>query len=95
MSEKTTDSIALVPDRVIDGRSQEALENIAVIVEGQSIAALVDRGRRELPIRIDYVGKNIPTQPGEVVTLQGSGGSGTDVSEGPLRVVLEPGSAGG
>jgi imidazolonepropionase-like amidohydrolase len=32
-----------MPDRVIDARSAEALDNIAVIVEGQSIAALIDR----------------------------------------------------
>jgi pyrimidine operon attenuation protein/uracil phosphoribosyltransferase len=34
------------------------------------LAALVDRGHRELPIRVDYVGKNIPTAPGEEVRLR-------------------------
>src|SRR5438067_6858798 len=34
------------------------------------LAALVDRGHRELPIRADYVGKNLPTAPGEQVRLR-------------------------
>jgi len=34
------------------------------------LATLIDRGHRELPIRADYVGKNIPTAPGEQVNLR-------------------------
>jgi pyrimidine operon attenuation protein/uracil phosphoribosyltransferase len=34
------------------------------------VVALVDRGHRELPIRIDYVGKNIPTQRVDHVQLR-------------------------
>ncbi len=34
------------------------------------LATLVDRGHRELPIRADYVGKNIPTAPNEQVRLR-------------------------
>ena len=34
------------------------------------LATLVDRGHRELPIRADYVGKNIPTAPNERVRLR-------------------------
>jgi pyrimidine operon attenuation protein/uracil phosphoribosyltransferase len=48
------------------------------------VVALVDRGHRELPIKIDYVGKNIPTQPGESVILRGVDGT----LSGPLEVVL-------
>jgi pyrimidine operon attenuation protein/uracil phosphoribosyltransferase len=33
------------------------------------LAALVDRGHRELPIRPDYVGKNVPTSRSERVTV--------------------------
>jgi pyrimidine operon attenuation protein/uracil phosphoribosyltransferase len=33
-------------------------------------AVLVDRGHRELPIRADYVGKNLPTASGEQVSLR-------------------------
>jgi pyrimidine operon attenuation protein/uracil phosphoribosyltransferase len=38
---------------------------------GVQVAALVDRGHRELPIRIDYVGKNVPTQRGDRVVMRG------------------------
>jgi pyrimidine operon attenuation protein/uracil phosphoribosyltransferase len=47
---------------------------------------LVDRGHRELPIKPDYVGKNVPTQIGEVVRMSGEGRS----LEGPLAVVVMP-----
>jgi pyrimidine operon attenuation protein/uracil phosphoribosyltransferase len=33
------------------------------------LAVLVDRGHRELPIRADHVGKNVPTQPGDDVRV--------------------------
>ncbi len=36
------------------------------------VVALVDRGHRELPIKIDYVGKNIPTRRSDRVELRGS-----------------------
>jgi pyrimidine operon attenuation protein/uracil phosphoribosyltransferase len=55
------------------------------------VVALVDRGHRELPIRIDYVGKNIPTKAGDSVQLLGETGE----LEGPLRVVLVPAAARG
>ena len=34
------------------------------------LAALIDRGHRELPIRADYIGKNLPTHPEERVEVQ-------------------------
>ncbi|MCY7913582.1 bifunctional pyr operon transcriptional regulator/uracil phosphoribosyltransferase, partial [Bacillus haynesii] len=34
------------------------------------LAVLVDRGHRELPIRADYIGKNIPTSKAEKVMVQ-------------------------
>jgi pyrimidine operon attenuation protein/uracil phosphoribosyltransferase len=34
------------------------------------LAVLVDRGHRELPIRPDYVGRNLPTNRGERITVQ-------------------------
>ena len=34
------------------------------------LAVLVNRGHRELPIRADYVGKNVPTSAREVVSVQ-------------------------
>ena len=50
------------------------------------VVGLVDRGHRELPIKLDYVGKNVPTSPEEIVQLNGNDGrSGT-----PLEVVILP-----
>jgi pyrimidine operon attenuation protein/uracil phosphoribosyltransferase len=44
------------------------------------VVALVDRGHRELPIKIDYVGKNIPTQRTDHVELRtGPAGKGMEV----------------
>jgi pyrimidine operon attenuation protein/uracil phosphoribosyltransferase len=44
------------------------------------VVALVDRGHRELPIKIDYVGKNIPTQRSDHVELRARpGGDGMEV----------------
>lgn len=69
--------IILVEDVVNTGRTIRAAMD-ALMDFGRprivQVVALVDRGHRELPIRIDYVGKNIPTQPGEIVTLQGHAG---------------------
>ncbi len=48
------------------------------------VAALVDRGHRELPIRVDYVGKNIPTARDDLVKLQ----SDADAPESAMQVVL-------
>jgi len=48
------------------------------------VVALVDRGHRELPIKIDYVGKNIPTNRDELVQLQARNGS----YQRPLEVVV-------
>ena len=48
------------------------------------LAALVDRGHRELPIRPDYVGKNVPTSRSEVVSVfmeETDGRTGVDLYE--------------
>jgi len=58
--------------------------------KGVQVVALVDRGHRELPIRIDFVGKNIPTNQAERVVLQGRDGE----LDPPLEVRVE-GAAGG
>lgn len=58
------------------------------------VVGLVDRGHRELPIRLDYVGKNVPTQADEEVRMSGSGGD----LDGALEVVVipsEPENSGG
>jgi pyrimidine operon attenuation protein/uracil phosphoribosyltransferase len=53
--------------------------------QGVQVMALVDRGHRELPISLDYVGKNIPTQADDHVLLQGADGGSLD---GALEVVV-------
>jgi pyrimidine operon attenuation protein/uracil phosphoribosyltransferase len=50
------------------------------------VVALIDRGHRELPIKIDYVGKNIPTSRRERVVMRGREGG----LDGPLEVVVLP-----
>ncbi|EGS9998124.1 bifunctional pyr operon transcriptional regulator/uracil phosphoribosyltransferase PyrR [Clostridium perfringens] len=45
------------------------------------LAVLVDRGHKELPIRADYVGKNIPTSEDEIIKVQIKEIDGTDSVE--------------
>ncbi len=64
--------IVLVDDVFYTGRStRAAIEGIFAIGRPALIqlAVLVDRGHRELPIRADYVGKNIPTSRSESVEV--------------------------
>ena len=37
--------------------------------QGIQLAVLIDRGHKELPIRADYVGKNIPTSKNEIIAV--------------------------
>jgi pyrimidine operon attenuation protein/uracil phosphoribosyltransferase len=64
--------IILVDDVLYTGRSVRAALD-ALLEHGRpdqvQLAVLVDRGHRELPIRADYVGKNIPTSRLERVTV--------------------------
>ena len=65
--------VVLVDDVLFTGRTvRAALDAIIDIGRPQSIqlAVLVDRGHRELPIRADYVGKNLPTSQKEVVSVR-------------------------
>jgi pyrimidine operon attenuation protein / uracil phosphoribosyltransferase len=63
-------TIILVDDVLYTGRTARAAID-AVIEKGRprsiQLAVLVDRGHRELPIRADYVGKNVPTSTSEIV----------------------------
>lgn len=65
--------IVLVDDVLFTGRTircaLDALIDFGRPAEIQ-LAVLVDRGHRELPIRADYVGKNIPTSTGETVEVR-------------------------
>lgn len=65
--------IVLVDDVIFTGRSvRAAIDAIMSRGRPQSIqlAALIDRGHRELPIRPDYIGKNVPTAREEIVRVQ-------------------------
>ncbi|OJT72247.1 bifunctional pyr operon transcriptional regulator/uracil phosphoribosyltransferase, partial [Clostridioides difficile] len=62
----------LVDDVLYTGRTVRAsLDAIIDIGRPKSIqlAVLVDRGHRELPIRADYVGKNVPTSRHEIISV--------------------------
>lgn len=64
--------IVLVDDVLFTGRTVRAALDALVDMgrpEFIQLAVLVDRGHRELPIRADYVGKNVPTSKREMVSL--------------------------
>jgi len=66
-------SIVLVDDVLYTGRStRAAMDALINLGRPQSIqlAVLVDRGHREMPIRPDYVGKNIPSSRHEEIQVQ-------------------------
>ena len=68
-----TDKIVLVDDVLYTGRTaRSAIDAIMDIGRPKMIqlAILIDRGHRELPIRADYVGKNVPTSKSEVVNVK-------------------------
>lgn len=65
--------VILVDDVLYTGRTaRAALDALIDMGRPASIqyAVLVDRGHRELPIRADYVGKNVPTSAAEVVHVR-------------------------
>ena len=65
--------VVLVDDVLFTGRTaRAALEAITEIGRPRAVqlAVLVDRGHRELPIRADYVGKNLPTKVAEDVRVR-------------------------
>ena len=70
INEKT---VVLVDDVLYTGRTiRAALDALIDFGRPKSIqlAVLIDRGHRELPIRADYVGKNIPTAKNETVEVR-------------------------
>jgi pyrimidine operon attenuation protein/uracil phosphoribosyltransferase len=69
-------TVVLVDDVLYTGRTiRAALDAIVDLGRPQRVqlAVLADRGHRELPIRPDYVGKNLPTSSTERVTVRLSG----------------------
>ncbi len=66
-------TVIIVDDVLYTGRTiRAAMDSVGSFGRPARIqlAALIDRGHRELPIRADYVGKNIPTAPDERVRLR-------------------------
>lgn len=69
----TDKTVVLVDDVLYTGRTVRSALN-ALMDAGRpkaiQLAVLVDRGHRELPIRADYVGKNVPTSKTEIISVK-------------------------
>ena len=68
----TDSKIVLIDDVLYTGRTvRAAIDAIMELGRPKNIqlAILIDRGHRELPIRADYVGKNIPTSADEIISV--------------------------
>lgn len=78
--------VVLVDDVLFSGRTVRAALD-AIVDNGRpskvKLAVLVDRGHRELPIRADFVGKNLPTAMEERVSVK------LQLSDGTDEVVIE------
>ena len=78
--------VALIDDVLFTGRTiRAAMDAMMDFGRPQSIqlAVLIDRGHRELPIRADFVGRNVPTSQKENVEVV------FDATNQPIEVVLE------
>lgn len=65
-------TVVLVDDVLYTGRTARAALDATMDLgrpEKIQLAVLIDRGHRELPIRADYVGKNVPTSSREIVSV--------------------------
>jgi pyrimidine operon attenuation protein / uracil phosphoribosyltransferase len=65
--------VILVDDVLFSGRTiRAALDALGEIGRPRTVqlAVLIDRGHRELPIRADYVGKNLPTSHNQIIRVQ-------------------------
>jgi pyrimidine operon attenuation protein/uracil phosphoribosyltransferase len=82
----TGKTVVLVDDVLFSGRTiRAALDALNDFGRPRNIqlAVLIDRGHRELPIRADFVGKNVPTAVAEKVRVR------LDIANQPDEVVLE------
>jgi pyrimidine operon attenuation protein/uracil phosphoribosyltransferase len=93
-------TVVLVDDVLYTGRTVRAAID-ALFDYGRpervQLAVLIDRGHRQLPIRPDYVGKNLPTAPGERVNVRLEEADGRDevaIAAAPATPVGGPGAAG-
>lgn len=68
----TGKDVILVDDVLYTGRTARAALDATMSIGRPAtvqLAVLIDRGHRELPIRADYVGKNVPTSKDEIVSV--------------------------
>ena len=73
--------VVLIDDVLFSGRTvRAALDALGEVGRPRTVqlAVLVDRGHRELPIRADFVGKNLPTSREQIVKVQLSEVDGKD-----------------
>lgn len=78
--------VVLVDDVLYTGRTARAALGALIDIGRPQViqlAVLVDRGHRELPIRADFVGKNVPTSRREIVAVQ------LKETDGAEQVVLQ------
>ena len=83
--------VVLVDDVLHTGRTVRAAMD-AILDQGRAaricLAVLIDRGHRELPIRADFVGKNVPTSNNEQIGVQMEeidGGDGVALYDGRMN----------
>jgi pyrimidine operon attenuation protein / uracil phosphoribosyltransferase len=89
--------VVLVDDVLYSGRTiRAALDAISDLGRPRAVqlAALVDRGHRELPIRPDFVGKNLPTSTSERVSVRLAEIDGEDPAGAGDAVVIHAAPAG-
>ena len=86
--------VVLVDDVLHTGRTVRAAMD-AILDQGRAaricLAVLIDRGHRELPIRADFVGKNVPTSNNEQIGVQMEeidGGDGVALYDGRMNRCL-------
>jgi pyrimidine operon attenuation protein/uracil phosphoribosyltransferase len=80
--------VVLIDDVLFSGRTvRAALDALSEYGRPRAVqlAVLIDRGHRELPIRADYVGKNMPTSRREVVAVRL-----TEVDDTDAAVIISP-----
>jgi len=83
--------VVLVDDVLFSGRTvRAALDALGDLGRPRAVrlAVLVDRGHRELPIRADHVGKNLPTSASESVRVrltEVDGTTGVTIARGPVQ----------
>jgi pyrimidine operon attenuation protein/uracil phosphoribosyltransferase len=85
--------VVLIDDVLYTGRTVRSALNALIDLgrpEAIQLAVLVDRGHRELPIRADYVGKNIPTSHREIVKVNLQEEDGNDAVQ--IRGLEDDGS---